>query len=77
MDQVPIGKIRNESFQYGEKKYLRMGDGLPIVLDLINGVELQIEFDYEINRLIDAKGSLNEIILDVKKSNFYDTASGL
>ncbi|MBO6134561.1 MAG: hypothetical protein J6O09_02160 [Lachnospiraceae bacterium] len=75
LEQVNMGKIRNKSFQYGEKKYLRMGDGLPIVLDLLNGGELQIEFEYEINRLIDAKGSLNEIILDVKKSNFYDTVN--
>ena len=70
-----MGKIRNKSFQYGENKDLRMRDWLPIVLDLLNGGELQIEFEYEINRLIDAKGSLNEIILGVKKSNFYDTVN--
>ena len=76
LEKVPLKQIKNSFAEYAGNK-LEMGKGIPLVVDNMNAGTLKISFDYEIDRLIDAKGTENRLYIDLKKSNFYDTANNV
>ena len=76
LENVKIKQIRNTRFKYNKNTTsLRLGDGMPLVLDCPGRGTVEIEFKYTVNRIIDAVGSNKKITLDIKKANFFDTVN--
>ncbi len=76
LENVKIKQIRNTRFKYNKNTTsLRLGDGMPLVLDCPGRGTVEIEFKYTVNRIIDAVGSNKKINLDIKKANFFDTVN--
>ena len=76
LENVKIKRIRNTRFKYNKNTTsLRLGDGMPLVLDCPGQGTVEVEFKYTVNRIIDSVGSNKKITLDVKNANFFDTVN--
>ena len=75
-EKATLSQIENPSFKYNGHN-LKLGAGMPLLIDSQFSGDLSISFDYGINRIISTKDpNENEIKLSVRKSSFDSNDNG-
>ncbi len=75
-EKATLSQIENPTFKYNGHN-LKLGAGMPLLIDSQFSGDLSISFDYGINRIISTKDpNENEIKLSVRKSSFDSNDNG-